>query len=71
MKLNDRITFNGNIGTQQRTSTIVGDFKFEYKLSDDGKFRLVTFKNLKSFQNITDVLIILEVLVFYTDEFKI
>ena len=31
-----------SLGTQQRTSTIVGDFKFEYRLSDDGKFRLVT-----------------------------
>ena len=72
MKLNDRITFNGNIGTQQRRSTIVGDFKFEYKLSDDGKFRLVTFRKLEeSFQlapNVTNYTG--GVGFFYTDEFK-
>ena len=56
MKLNDRITFNGNIGRHQRNSTIVGDFKFEYKLTDDGKFRLVTFRKLEeSFQLAPDV----------------
>ena len=72
MKLNDRITFNGNIGTQQRTSTIVGDFKFEYKLSDDGKFRLVTFRKLEeSFQLAPDVTNYTGgVGFFYTDEFK-
>ena len=72
MKLNDRITFNGNIGTQQRTSNIVGDFKFEYKLSDDGKFRLVTFRKLEeSFQLAPDVTNYTGgVGFFYTDEFK-
>ena len=72
MKLNDRITFNGNIGTQQSTSTIVGDFKFEYKLSDDGKFRLVTFRKLEeSFQLAPDVTNYTGgVGFFYTDEFK-
>jgi len=72
MKLNDRITFNGNIGTQQRTSSIVGDFKFEYKLSDDGKFRLVTFRKLEeSFQLAPDVTNYTGgVGFFYTDEFK-
>ena len=57
MKLNDRITFNGNIGRHQRNSTIVKDFKFEYKLTDDdGKFRLVTFRKLEeSFQLAPDV----------------
>ena len=72
MKLNDRITFNGNIGTQQRKSTIVGDFKFEYKLSDDGKFRLVTFRRLEeSFQLAPDVTnYTAGVGLFYTDEYK-
>ena len=72
MKLNDRITFNGNIGTQQSTSTIVGDFKFEYKLSDDGKFRLVAFRNLEeSFQLAPDVTNYTGgVGFFYTDEFE-
>ena len=72
MKLNDRITFNGNIGTQQSTSTIVGDFKFEYKLSDDGKFRLVAFRNLEeSFQLAPDVTNYTGgVGFFYTDEFR-
>ena len=72
MKLNDRITFNGNIGTQQSTSTIVGDFKFEYKLSDDGKFRLVTFRKLEeSFQLAPDVTNYTGGIgFFYTDEFE-
>ena len=72
MKLNDRITFNGKIGTQQRNSTIVGDFKFEYKLTDDGKFRLVTFRKLEeSFQLAPDVTNYTGgVGFFYTDEFK-
>ena len=72
MKLNDRITFNGNLGTQQRTSSIVGDFKFEYRLSDDGKFRLVTFRKLEeSFQLAPDVTNYTGgVGFFYTDEFK-
>ena len=72
MKLNDRITFNGNIGTQQSTSAIVGDFKFEYKLSDDGKFRLVAFRNLEeSFQLAPDVTNYTGgVGFFYTDEFR-
>ena len=53
MKVNDRITFNGNIGTQpaQNTTRIIGDFKVEYRLSDDGKLRLLAFRNLEeSFQ---------------------
>lgn len=72
MKLNDRITFNGNLGTQQRTSSFVGDFKFEYKLSDDGKFRLVTFRKLEeSFQLAPDVINYTGGIgFFYTDEFK-
>ena len=53
MKVNDRITFNGNIGTQpaQNTTRIIGDFKVEYRLSEDGKLRLLAFRNLEeSFQ---------------------
>jgi hypothetical protein len=53
MKVNDRITFNGNIGTQpaQNTTRVIGDFKVEYRLSDDGKLRLLAFRNLEeSFQ---------------------
>tara|TARA_B100001741_G_scaffold145328_1_gene119812 strand:- start:1496 stop:5731 length:4236 start_codon:yes stop_codon:yes gene_type:complete len=72
MKLNDRITFNGNIATQQSSSNIVGDFKFEYKLSDDGKFRLVAFRKLEeSFQLAPDVTNYTGgVGLFYTDEFQ-
>ena len=46
MKLNDRITFNGNIASQaENTSRFIGDFEVEYQLSDDGKLRLLAFSN--------------------------
>lgn len=46
MKLNDRITFNGNIASQaENTSQFIGDFEVEYQLSDDGKLRLLAFSN--------------------------
>ena len=50
----------------------MGDFKFEYKLSDDGKFRLVTFRKLEeSFQLAPDVTNYTGGIgVFYTDEFE-
>ena len=53
MKVNDRITFNGNIGTQpaQNETRIIGDFKVEYQLKEDGKLKLIAFRNLEeSFQ---------------------
>ena len=53
MRVNDRITFNGNIGTQPalNKTRFIGDFKVEYRLSDDGKLRLLAFRNLEeSFQ---------------------
>ena len=53
MKVNDRITFNGNIGTlpAQNTTRIIGDFKVEYQLRDDGRLKLLAFRNLEeSFQ---------------------
>lgn len=53
MKVNDKITFNGNIGTlpAQNKTRFIGDFKVEYRLSDDGKLRLLAFRNLEeSFQ---------------------
>lgn len=46
MKVNDRITFNGNIATQaENTNRFIGDFEFEYQLSEDGKLRLSAFSN--------------------------
>lgn len=74
MKVNDRITFNGNIGTQpaQNETRIIGDFKVEYQLKEDGKLKLLAFRNLEeSFQlqdnasNYTT-----GVGLFYRDEFK-
>ena len=53
MKVNDRITFNGNIGTQsaENTTRIIGDFKVEYQLKENGKLKLLAFRNLEeSFQ---------------------
>lgn len=53
MKVNDRIMFNGNIGTlpAQNKTRFIGDFKVEYRLSEDGKLRLLAFRNLEeSFQ---------------------
>ena len=49
MKVNDRITFNGNIGTQsaQNTTRIIGDFKVEYQLKENGKLKLLAFRNLE------------------------
>lgn len=49
MKVNDRITLNGNIGTlpNQNTTRVIGDLKVEYRLSDDGRLRLVAFRNLE------------------------
>jgi hypothetical protein len=74
MKVNDRITFNGNIGTQpaQNETRIIGDFKVEYQLKEDGKLKLLAFRNLEeSFQlqdnasNYTT-----GVGLFYRDEFQ-
>lgn len=46
MKVNDRITFNGNIASQaENTNRFIGDFEVEYQLSDDGKLRLLAFSN--------------------------
>ena len=49
MKVNDRITFNGNIGTQagQNTTKIIGDFKVEYQISEDRKLRIIAFRSLE------------------------
>ena len=49
MKVNDRITFNGNIGTQagQNTTKIIGDFKVEYQISEDRKLRMIAFRSLE------------------------
>ena len=49
MKVNDRITFNGNIGTQpaQNTTRFIGDFKVEYQIKEDGKLKLLAFRNLE------------------------
>ena len=71
MKLNDRITFNGNIG-HNKEHLLLWRFKFEYKLSDDGKFRLVTFRKLEeSFQLAPDVTNYTGGIgFFYTDEFE-
>jgi len=73
MKVNDRITVNGNIGTQpaQNTTRIIGDFKVEYQLSKDGKLRVLAFRNLEeSFQLDNDANnYTTGVGLFYRDEF--
>lgn len=72
MKVNDRITFNGNIGTQpaQNTTRIIGDFKVEYQLNKDGKLRLLAFRNLEeSFQLDYDETYTTGLGLFYRDEF--
>ena len=45
---NDRLTVEGNIGytnnvATQSNSNVVGDFYAEYKVSEDGRFRLKGF----------------------------
>ncbi len=73
MKVNDRITFNGNIGTQpaQNTTRIIGDFKVEYQINEDGKLKLLAFRNLEeSFQLQDDASnYTTGVGLFYRDEF--
>ena len=52
--LNDRLLIEGNVGvingaaTDQSTSNIVGDFNAEYKLGDDGRFRIKAFNKSNS-----------------------
>ena len=73
MKVNDRITFNGNIGTQpaQNTTRIIGDFKVEYQIREDGKLKFLAFRNLEeSFQLQDDASnYTTGVGLFYRDEF--
>jgi hypothetical protein len=73
MKVNDRITFNGNIGMKpaERTGRFVGDFKVEYQLSEDGKLRLLAFSRTEeSFRLDNDVNNFTTGLgLFYRDEF--
>ena len=74
MKVNDRITVNGNIGTQaaQNNTRVIGDFKVEYFLNESGKLRLLAFRNLEeSFQLQNDVSNYTTGLgLFYRDEFE-
>lgn len=74
MKLNDRITLNGNIGTlpSQNTTRVIGDLKVEYRLSDDGKLKLVAFRNLEeSFEiQVDETNYTTGVGLFYRDEFE-
>jgi hypothetical protein len=73
MKLNDRVTLNGNIGTlpSQNTTRVIGDLKVEYRLSDDGKLKLVAFRNLEeSFEiQIDETNYTTGLGLFYRDEF--
>ena len=74
MKVNDRITLNGNIGTLagQNTTKIIGDFKVEYQISRDRKLRMIAFRSLEesplldSYENSYTKGLGL----FYKDEFK-
>jgi hypothetical protein len=43
---NDRVIIDGNVGTggnNQSSSSIVGDVNIEYKITDDGRFRIKAF----------------------------
>lgn len=61
--LNDRLSFDGNFGLQganpnattQNTNNLVGDVNIEYKLTQDGRFRMRAFNRTNNNTNLTYV----------------
>lgn len=61
--LNDRLTFDGNFGVQganpnattQNANNLVGDVNIEYKLTQDGRFRMRAFNRTNNNTNLTYV----------------
>lgn len=61
--LNDRLSFDGNFGVQgaahnsatQNTNNLVGDVNIEYKLTQDGRFRMRAFNRTNNNTNLTYV----------------
>ena len=56
---NDRLLFSSNVGvslgntTNQNPSNLIGDVRLEYKLTDEGKIRLVVYNESNDFRMIT------------------
>lgn len=61
--LNDRLSIDGNLGVQganpnsstQNTNNLVGDVNIEYKLTQDGRFRMRAFNRTNNNTNLTYV----------------
>jgi hypothetical protein len=61
--LNDRLSFDGNFGVQgananaatQNTNNLVGDVNIEYKLTQDGRFRMRAFNRTNNNTNLNYV----------------
>lgn len=55
---NNRVILDGNVGVTSRQSTtsnsIVGDFSLEYKISDDGRFRVRAFNKSNDINLVTN-----------------
>jgi len=75
--LNDRLTISTNLGVSQGNSAnqnpnnIIGDFNVEYKVNEDGTFRLRGFNESNTFDvtNTTQAPFTQGVGVYYTEEF--
>ncbi len=55
---NNRVVFDGNVGVTNRqsassNSNILGDFSLEYKITDDGKFRVRAFNKTNGINVVT------------------
>ena len=56
---NDRLLFSSNVGVSlgntanQNPSNLIGDVRLEYKLTDEGKIRLVVYNESNDFRMIT------------------
>lgn len=75
---NERLTISTNLGvsygnsTNQNSSNIIGDFNVEYKVNEDGTFRLRGFNESNSFDvtNTSQAPFTQGVGVYYTEEFE-
>jgi hypothetical protein len=55
--LNDRIILDGNVGVsnnqmvaKNHNNNLVGDFNLEYKINEDGRFRIKAFNRYNNYQ---------------------
>jgi hypothetical protein len=72
---NDRVTIDGNVGVtgdreQNNTSTLVGDFNVDVKVSKDGRFRVKGFNKSNNNQLINNNSYTQGVGFFYREEFN-